>query len=141
GAMEQHAPRGSTPGDLRGTGGAQEASGMRDRSEPGRRPTGRGREARAATPGSDGTSLDGGPDRVEPLDLPKWLPAVVFAAVTVILFRSFVFTDMVLYGSDTFAMGYMARVFLAQALESGIFPLWNPLLLGGTPFLDSLAGG
>ena len=84
---------------------------------------------------------EGGPDRVEPVALPKWLPAVVFAAVTVVLFRSFLFTDLLLYGSDTFAMGYMARIFFAQQLAEGVFPLWNPLLLGGTPFLDSLAGG
>jgi hypothetical protein len=104
--------------------------------------TGRGRRGGDPTgraPGGAGT--DAGPDRVEPVAIPKWLPAVVFAAVTVVLFRSFLFTDLLLYGSDTFAMGYMARIFFAEQLAQGVFPLWNPLLLGGTPFLDSLAGG
>jgi hypothetical protein len=88
-----------------------------------------------------GTSPENGPDRVEPVALPKWLPAVLFAAVTAILFRAFIFTDAILFGSDTFSGGYQARLFLAESLRQGVFPLWNPLLLGGTPFLDSLAGG
>lgn len=73
--------------------------------------------------------------------LPLWAVALAYAAVTVFLFRSFVFSSDMLYGSDTMALGYMARAFLAEELANGNFPLWNPLLLGGTPFLESLAGG
>lgn len=107
-----------------------------------RRGTGRaagGVDPAARAPG--GSGLEVGPDRVEPVAIPKWLPAVVFAAVTAVIFRSFLFTDLLLFGTDTFAMGYMARIFFAEQLAQGVFPLWNPLLLGGTPFLDSLAGG
>jgi hypothetical protein len=57
------------------------------------------------------------------------------------LFREFVFTDRMLFGSDTLSLGYMARLFFAEALRGGDFPLWNPLILGGTPFLESVAGG
>jgi hypothetical protein len=46
-----------------------------------------------------------------------------------------------LWGQDTLFLGFMAREFFAQALRQGVFPLWNPIILGGTPFLDSLAGG
>ncbi|MDX1568396.1 MAG: hypothetical protein R3223_11390, partial [Longimicrobiales bacterium] len=46
-----------------------------------------------------------------------------------------------LFGTDTLSLGYVARDFFARALERGAFPLWNPLILGGTPFLESLAGG
>ncbi|UCC26970.1 MAG: hypothetical protein JSU98_07650 [Gemmatimonadales bacterium] len=74
-------------------------------------------------------------------DLPRWLPPVAFAVVTLILFRDFVFSGEMLFGVDTEAMGYMARAFFAQELASGNFPGWNPLLLGGTPFLASLSGG
>jgi hypothetical protein len=74
-------------------------------------------------------------------DLPVWLPPVVFAVVTLILFRDFVFSGEMLFGVDTEAMGYMARAFFAQELANGNFPGWNPLLLGGTPFLASLSGG
>ena len=46
-----------------------------------------------------------------------------------------------LYGSDTLALGYMVREFYANAVSGGSFPLWNPIILGGTPFVESLAGG
>jgi hypothetical protein len=75
------------------------------------------------------------------LDLPAWFPAVLYAAVTLLLFRKFVFSGEMLLGQDTLSLGYMARAFFAEALKQGIFPLWNPIILGGTPFLDSLAGG
>jgi hypothetical protein len=89
-----------------------------------------------ARPGTGGGGLpDPGPT------IPPWLPPVVYAAVTLLLFRSFVFSGDMLLGQDTLSLGYMAREFFAQALRQGTFPLWNPVILGGTPFLDSLAGG
>ncbi|MFV2006705.1 MAG: hypothetical protein ACC667_04640 [Longimicrobiales bacterium] len=75
------------------------------------------------------------------LEIPRWLPPVLYGAVTLFLFRSFVFSDRMLVGTDTLSLGYMARDFYANALEQGTFPLWNPIILGGTPFLESLAGG
>ena len=77
--------------------------------------------------------------------LPLWLPAVLFVGLTLALFRSFVFSDRMLFGGDTLALGYVARAFYAQAL-TGLheFPRWAPELLGGTPFLEALsapAGG
>ena len=76
------------------------------------------------------------------VDIPAWLPLVLFGAVTLFLFRAFVFSDDMLYGSDTASLGYMAREFYANAVKGGGgFPLWNPIILGGTPFIESLAGG
>jgi len=75
------------------------------------------------------------------LPIPKWLPPVLYGLVVLWLFRDFVFSDHMLYGSDTLSLGYMARKFYADALRMGVFPLWNPLILGGTPFIESLAGG
>jgi hypothetical protein len=75
------------------------------------------------------------------LAFPKWFPAVVYGAVTLLLFRKFVFTGQMLVGQDTLSLGFVARDFFAQALRQGVFPFWNPVILGGTPFLDSLAGG
>lgn len=75
------------------------------------------------------------------LELPRWLPPVLFGAVTLLLFRKFVFSGSMLLGMDTLSLGFVARDFFAGALKSGTFPLWNPIILGGTPFLDSLAGG
>jgi len=73
--------------------------------------------------------------------VPGWLPPTLYAVVTVFLFRRFVFTGEMLFSSDTLSLGYMARAFFAQALREGVFPFWNPIILGGTPFLNSLAGG
>ena len=88
------------------------------------------------------------PERVESesasargLQIPTWVPPVLYGAVTLFLFREFVFSRDMLYGSDTLALGYMVREFYANAVSGGSFPLWNPIILGGTPFVESLAGG
>ncbi len=87
--------------------------------------------------GEDGPlGLTGWLDRI-----PLWATLSLYALVTVLLFREFIFSDLMLYGSDTLALGYMARAFFADALQTTGFPLWNPIILGGTPFLESLAGG
>ncbi|MDT8369882.1 MAG: hypothetical protein RQ745_11785 [Longimicrobiales bacterium] len=71
----------------------------------------------------------------------RWLPPGLFALVTLFLFRDFVFSNAMLFGQDTEGLGYAARAFFAEALRNGNFPGWNPYILGGTPFLASLAGG
>ena len=76
-----------------------------------------------------------------PLRIPAWVPPVIYGVVTLFLFREFVFSRDMLYGSDTLALGYMAREFYANAVSDGSFPFWNPIILGGTPFVESLAGG
>lgn len=72
---------------------------------------------------------------------PGWLAPVAYALVTLILFREFVFSGDMLLGMDTLGLGYVAREFYATALRTFGFPYWNPYILGGTPFLESLAGG
>ena len=75
-------------------------------------------------------------------DLPGWVPPVVFGVLTIALFRAFVFSDEMLYGGDTLALGYAARALYADALATlGRVPGWAPHLLGGTPFLEALSGG
>jgi hypothetical protein len=74
--------------------------------------------------------------------IPTWLPPTLFAVLTVVLFREFVFSDRMLFGGDTLGLGYVARAFYAQALtDLGTFPRWAPVILGGTPFLEALSGG
>ncbi|NNK62697.1 MAG: hypothetical protein HKO98_05740, partial [Gemmatimonadetes bacterium] len=90
---------------------------------------------------ADDGAAGGEAPAAEHVHIPGWVPPVVYGIVTLILFRAFAFSDAMLYGADTEGLGYMARAFYAEALKSGDFPLWNPIILGGTPFLESLAGG
>ena len=73
--------------------------------------------------------------------IPGWLPAALFVGLTALLFRRFLLSDQMLFGGDTLGLGYLVRAFYAEALASGTFPRWAPLLLGGTPFLEALSGG
>jgi len=74
--------------------------------------------------------------------VPTWVPATVFVALTLVLFRDFVFSDQMLVGNDTLGLGYVARAFYADAMRTlGTFPRWSPLILGGTPFIEALSGG
>ena len=73
--------------------------------------------------------------------LPGWLPPVVYALVTIILFREVVFSGARLLGTDTLELGYFARNFYTEFVQSlHRFPLWNPLLYGGLPFIDGMHG-
>ncbi len=75
------------------------------------------------------------------VQLPAWLPPAIFVALTLVLFAEFVFSDRMLHGDDTLALGYMARAYFAERLAMGEFPLWNPRLLGGIPFIEAIAAG
>jgi hypothetical protein len=99
-----------------------------------RRRRGRGDEPTRVERGPSG--LAAGLDRV-----PGWVPPVLFALLTAWLFRAFLFSGDMLFGSDTMSLGYQARHFFAEALRTTGFPLWNPHILGGTPFLEALSGG
>ena len=90
---------------------------------------------------SGDTGGGGGSEAGQGRGLQGWTVALIYGAVTLLLFRTFVFSGDMLLGQDTLSLGYVAREFFAQALRGGTFPFWNPIILGGTPFLDSLAGG
>ena len=74
-----------------------------------------------------------------PIPVPWWLPACLFAVATAVLFAEFIFSDRMLYGEDILALGYMGRDFFAERLSAGDFPLWAPRLLGGVPTLESIS--
>jgi hypothetical protein len=76
-----------------------------------------------------------------PWDPPRWLTPALYLLVTLLLFRDFVAGDEMLFGVDTLALGYFARDFFAQFVRSyHEFPLWNPLIFGGLPFIEGLHG-
>lgn len=111
---------------------------------PGRDAAGSGR-ARPSAAG-DRRGANGGPGRGAAgdagLSIPLWVPAVLFVALTVVLFRDFIFSDRMLFGGDTLGLGYTARATYAEALkELGAFPRWAPWILGGTPMLEALSSG
>lgn len=73
--------------------------------------------------------------------VPLWIVPVVYAAVVVLLFREFFFAGGWLLGMDTYALSYFAREFYTSFVqETGRFPLWQPLVLGGLPFVDGMHG-
>jgi hypothetical protein len=113
-----------------GTEGSAGAAAEAARARGGDAAAGRGRARGADAPPEAGPIV------------PRWLPAVLYVALTLVLFREFVFSDLMLFGADTLSLGYAARAFYAHALkELGTFPLWSPMILGGTPFLEALSGG
>lgn len=101
-----------------------------------RKPRAEAASARTSAPSRAPAASGGAPA------IPRWLPWVLFLGLTVILFRGFIFSSAMLYGSDTLAGGYMARAIYASALaELGRIPGWIPQFLGGTPFVEALSGG
>lgn len=72
---------------------------------------------------------------------PTGLLLASFLAPILLLFGAFLFSDKMIYGSDTIPMGYMARqLYRTMWQRFGEFPLWNPYVLGGLPFVDALHG-
>jgi hypothetical protein len=71
----------------------------------------------------------------------KYLPFILFAVLTILMFREFIFSNQMLYGSDTIEAGVMFRSFYANFVkEFHSIPLWNPYLYGGLPFVDAMHG-
>ena len=68
------------------------------------------------------------------------LLAVMIVGI-VILFKDFLFSNNMLYGSDTINAGLFFRHFYVDYVHSfGSVPLWNPYIFGGLPFIDAFHG-
>ncbi len=66
---------------------------------------------------------------------------VVMLLALIFLFRSFLFTDKMLYGTDMFAAGVYHRAMLVDHFnEYGEIPQWNPHVYGGMPYVDAFHG-
>jgi hypothetical protein len=92
------------------------------------------RKHRAPEPNQDVTRSD------DSRWLPGWAPYVVFALLAAFLFREFIVSKGILFGTDVLALGYYARHFYAEMVRSGTFPMWNPHIFGGLPFVDAMHG-
>jgi len=65
----------------------------------------------------------------------------VLFLLTIVLFSSFVFSDGMLFGTDTVEAGVMFRSFYASFVKQyHAIPQWNPYLFGGMPFVDAMHG-
>lgn len=70
-----------------------------------------------------------------------FLPLLLLAMIAgiVFLFRDFIFSDRMLYGSDVLTAAYQFRVFgKTYLLEHGRWPVWEPYIFGGLPFVDAM---
>lgn len=79
----------------------------------------------------------------DPETFPYFTPiafAVIFVAL-LILFGEFVFSDKMLFGSDTIQAGIFFRSFYVDYVhEHGAVPQWNPYIFGGMPYVEAFHG-
>jgi hypothetical protein len=74
-------------------------------------------------------------------DIPRWLPLAAYALVCIILFRETIFGGARLLGSDNLELGLFARDFYTNFIRTfHRFPVWEPLLYGGMPFIEGMHG-
>jgi hypothetical protein len=73
-----------------------------------------------------------------------WFVPVAFGLMTlalIICFREFIFSDKMLYASDTIQAGIFMRAFyIDYFLQHGSIPGWNPYIFGGMPYVDAFHG-
>ncbi len=73
--------------------------------------------------------------------LRRYLPVCLLFVLTILLFSGFVFSDEMLFGTDTIEAGVMFRSFYASFVKQyHAIPQWNPYLFGGMPFVDAMHG-
>jgi hypothetical protein len=71
----------------------------------------------------------------------RFVPWALLFILTIILFSGFVFSDDMLFGSDTIEAGVMFRSFYASFVNHyHAIPQWDPYLFGGMPFVDAMHG-
>jgi hypothetical protein len=72
-----------------------------------------------------------------------YVPVLLFALFigVVILFGEFIFSDKMLYGSDTLTAGIFFRHFYVEYFNQfGSVPMWNPYIFAGMPYIDAFHG-
>ena len=90
---------------------------------------------RGKSPGSPSPRFSDSPD------FPRWVPVAVYALVCIILFRETIFGGARLLGMDNLELGLFARDFYTDFIRNfHRFPVWEPLLYGGLPFIEGMHG-
>jgi membrane protein YfhO len=93
------------------------------------------RDSRAATKPSRGPALG------EPRFATAWAALVYTVATLIIGYPALVGRFLVNPTSDQYIGGYAFREFAAASLRAGHgFPLWNPYLFGGMPYVAAMSG-
>ena len=67
--------------------------------------------------------------------------AIFIAFLTTILFNNFIFSNKMLFGSDSLQAGVFFRNYFVEYFKAhGSVPLWDPYIFGGMPFVDAFHG-
>ncbi len=70
-----------------------------------------------------------------------WYYAAATLVFVVVLFNKFIFSNAMLYGSDTIQAGVFFREFMVDYYKAhGSVPMWNPYIFCGMPFVDAFHG-
>src|SRR5205085_8646603 len=70
-----------------------------------------------------------------------WAALVYFVATSALAFPMYAGQFLVWVRSDQYIAGYAFREFAAASLRAGHgFPLWNPYLFGGMPYVAAMHG-
>lgn len=71
---------------------------------------------------------------------PGWL-ILGLAILVIVLFANTLLPGHLIDGSDQLISGYMFKSFAVESMRAtGEFPLWNPYIFGGLPYLDAMHG-
>ncbi|MEE8577532.1 MAG: hypothetical protein V3T31_09785, partial [candidate division Zixibacteria bacterium] len=79
----------------------------------------------------------------DPESSPYFTPvAIGLMGISVLfLFSDFIFSDKMLFGSDTMQAGLFFRTFLVDFVrENMAIPQWNPYIFGGMPYVEAFHG-
>ena len=74
----------------------------------------------------------------------RWFAPIAFAVIFIallVLFSGFIFSDKMLFGSDTIQAGVFFRSYLVDYVaEHGSVPQWNPYIFCGMPYVEAFHG-
>lgn len=68
-------------------------------------------------------------------------PGLILAGLTLVFFWKIILTNLILVGVDVFLYFYPYKAYAANSLLAGRFPLWNPHIFMGVPFLANSQAG